>query len=542
MEGREKGGGDEQNRETELVPATSDAASTDATFDEVVEQAAVEEAPAESTQGRAAGWGRVIRGNKGLWITAAVAVVALAGGLALGRFVISPLDAAAGAGAPEPGLVTVPVEFGALSNDVTLRGDVGYTDAVELKIDTSSFTGAAIVTGQVPEAGAELDSLSIALEVTGRPVIVLPGELPAYRTLRVGVSGPDVIQLKEALTAVGIGVGDVASDVFDEATALAVGELYNQAGYPAPEPEEGVAEAVIAAEEGVRMAEQSLADARKALATAGQGPSDIEIREADNQIASLHRQIAAAEGAGEDASDLRDQLAVAELQRQALDAPRDTSAEQAMVDSAIAGVETANASLAEARESALPFLPASEVLYLQELPRRVDAVNVERGAALEGAAMTVSGASVELTGTAAAADVELLEVGAEATFELPDGAEHRAVIAAIEPAEDGGRTKISFEPDPLTPEQMEQVQGTNVRINVPVGATEGEVLSVPYAALTAGPGGDSRVEVVTGDPRDGESAETRLVTVETGLAAGGYVEVTPVEGELEEGDLVVVGS
>jgi multidrug efflux pump subunit AcrA (membrane-fusion protein) len=86
------------------------------------------------------------------------------------------------------------------------------------------------------------------------------------------------------------------------------------------------------------------------------------------------------------------------------------------------------------------------------------------------------------------------------------------------------------------------VRGTNVRIEIPVGATDGDVLSVPYAAITAGPGGESRVEVVTGDPRDGERAETHLVTVETGLAADGYVEVTPTEGELGEGDLVVVGS
>lgn len=504
--------------------------------------ALVETTSAEAGAARTGGWGRVFHGNRGLWITAAVAVVALAGGLVLGRFVISPIDAAAGAGAPDPGLVTVPVEFGELSNDVTLRGDVGYTDAVELKIDTSTFTGPAVVTGQVPETGAELDRLSVALEVAGRPVIVLPGALPAYRTLRIGVSGPDVLQLKETLAAAGIGVGDAASDVFDEATALAVGELYNQVGYPAPDAEEGVAETVIAAEDSVRMAEQSLADARAALAAAGQGPSAIEVREADNQIASLDRQVAAADAAGEDSSDLRDQLALAQLQRQALNAPRDTSAEQAAVDGAIAGVETANASLAEARQAALPYLPASEVLYLEDLPRRVDAVDVERGTALEGAAMTVSGAAVELTGTAAAADVELLEVGAEASFELPDGAAHRAVIVAIEPAEDGGRTVISFEPDPLSPEQMEQVQGTNVRIEVPVGATDGEVLSVPYAALTAGPGGESRLEIVTGDPRDGESAETRMVTVETGLAAGGYVEVTATEGDLAEGDLVVVGS
>src|SRR5690606_39783692 len=109
--------------------------------------------------------------------------------------------AAAGAGeAPEPGLVTVPVECGPLSNDVTLRADVGYADAVDVTVDTASLDGAAIVTGQVPEQGAELAALSVALEVAGRPIIVLPGELPAYRTLRVGVSGPDVLQLKQALT------------------------------------------------------------------------------------------------------------------------------------------------------------------------------------------------------------------------------------------------------------------------------------------------------------------------------------------------------
>ncbi|MGW9113946.1 hypothetical protein [Microbacterium sp. NPDC055683] len=529
--GAAQDGGDEQDRENGLVPAGG-----------VVEALIEEEDDTPVASGRRGGWRRALGRNRGLWITAAVAVVALAGGLVLGRFVISPLDAAAGAGAPEPGLVTVPVEFGELSNDVTLRGDVGYTDAVELKLDTSSFEGAAIVTGQVPEVGAELDRLSIALEVAGRPVIVLPGDLPAYRTLRVGVSGPDVLQLKQALAAAGIGVGDAESDVFDEATALAVGELYNQAGYPAPAAEEGVTESVVAAEDGVRMAEQAVIDARAALTAAGQGPSEIEVREADNQVASIQRQIAAADAAGEDTADLYDQLAVAQLQRQALDAPRDTSAEQAAVDSAVAGVETANETLAAAREAALPYLPSSEVLYLQELPRRVDSVAVSRGTTLEGAAMTVSGATVELTGTAAEADVALLEVGAEATFELPDGGEHRAVIASLEAAEDGGRTTISFEPDPLTPEQMAQVQGTNVRITVPVGATEGEVLSVPYAALTAGPGGESRVEVVTGDPRDGENAETVLVTVETGLAAGGYVEVTPTSGDLAEGDLVVVGS
>ena len=546
-----KGEGADEESVTELIPAERrddgepvvEGEVIDPVFDEVVTSDGGEiERAARREEGAAnGGWGRVFRGNRTLWIVAASSALALVAGLVLGRFVISPLDAAAGAGAPEPGLVTVPVEYGELSNDVTLRGDVGYADAVELKLDTTSFEGAAIVTGQVPEVGAELSALSIALEVTGRPVIVLPGELPAYRTLTFGVSGPDVLQLKAALAEVGIEPGDRESDVFDEATANAVGELYRQAGYPAPTPEEG-ADAVRAAEEGVRSAEQALADAQKALNQAAAGPSDIERRQADNEIASLNRQIAALEGEGQDASDLRDQLAIAELQRQALDAPRDTSAEQSLVDSASAQVTAAGEELVSARQSALPYLPASEVLFLAELPRRVDSVEVERGSSLEGAAMTVSGASVRLTGSAANADVELLEVGDEVFFELPDGAEHRAVISEIKEGDDGARSTLQFEPDPLTPEQMQAVQGTNVRIQIPVGATDGEVLSVPYAALTAGPGGESRVEVVTGDPRDGDRAETRLVDVETGLAAGGYVEITPVEDELAEGDLVVVGS
>jgi len=156
--------------------------------------------------------------------------------------------------------------------------------------------------------------------------------------------------------------------------------------------------------------------------------------------------------------------------------------------------------------------------------------------------MTVSGATVRLTGAAAEADARLLQVGAEGTFELPDGTEQRAVIVELTPGKDSkSRWEVLFEPDALTPEQITQLQGANVRVRIAVGATEGDVLSVPLAALTAGPGGESRVEVAESDPRGGADTETRMVVVETGLAAKGAVEVTAVEGELDEGDLVVVG-
>lgn len=486
------------------------------------------------------GWRRVLRRNRTLWIVALVAVASLIAGLLVGRLLLTP-DASS-ADAPEPGLVTAPVEFGPLSNDVTLRADVGYADAVEVKLDTSAISGAAVVTGQVPEVGATLTPLSIALEVVGRPVIVLPGELPSYRTLRYGVSGPDVLQLKQALTSVGIGVGDVESNVFDGATAAAVGELYAQAGYPVPAPEEGAAEGVRAAEEGVRAAQAGVAEAQQALNEAGAGPSAVETWQADVKVAAAQQAVANAQAAGEDVQQAQWDLQTAQLEREQLHSAKDTSTQRAALESARAQVASADQALAEARQKALPYLPASEVLYLTELPRRVDAVDVERGSVLSGAAMTVSGATVRLTGAAAEADAALLEVGAEGTFELPDGEPHRAVISKLEAGKDSAsRWEVLLDPDPLTPEQISQLQGENVRVTLAVGATDSEVLSVPLAALTAGPGGESRVEVVESDPREGEDAKTRLVVVEPGLAAKGAVEVTPVEGKLAEDDLVVVG-
>ncbi|MFV0373661.1 hypothetical protein [Microbacterium sp.] len=508
--------------------------------------AVADEADTASDDAPVDGWRRVFVGNRMLWVVTIVAVGALTAGLVLGRFVISPVDAAIGQGAPEPGLITVPVEYGELSNDITMRADVGYADAVEVTLDTSSVEGAAVVTGVVPEQGADLAAESVALEVAGRPVIVLPGALPAYRTLSFGDAGPDVTQLKRALRSLDLAVGDVDSDVFDTATAEAVAALYDRVGYPAPRPPDGAEEAVVAAREGVRAAEESLVSARAALTEAGAGPSASERKAADNQVAALKRQLAAAEAARPRDSvmigDLRDQLALAEIQRRELTAARDTTAEQAAVASAQDQISDAEEALTLARQGALTPLPASEVLYLTDLPRRVDELNVQRGAVLEGAAMVVSGATVEMSGTAAAADAELLQVDDEAFFALPDGGRHRAVISEITADAGEARATVTFTPDELTPEQIAEIQGTNVRIEVPVAATDGAVLSVPYAALTAGPGGESRVEVVEGDPREGEDAETRLVVVETGLAAGGYVEVTPVDQDLREDDLVVVGS
>lgn len=501
--------------------------------------------PAE-TGSRFAQVRRIVTRNRALWITTLVAVVSLVGGLVLGRFVISPAQAAADAAPPEAGLVTVPVAFGPLTNDVTIRAEVGYADPFEVQIDTTGLPGAAVVTGKVPAVGAELTALSVALEVAGRPVIVLPGDLPAYRSLRFGVSGPDVAQFKQAMRAVGLDAGDPANPVFDEQAANAVPSLYAAVGYPVPAADPEAVAAVRAAQAGVLSAEQTLGSARADLEKARRGADDVAKREADNAVASADRALQSAQAAtpmdAVHVADLQDALALAQLRRRQLDAAPDTTAARASVDAANAALDAARDDLVVARQGVLPVLPAGEILPLSGLPRRVDDVAAARGQQIKGTVMTVSGATVALSGSAAEADARLLQTGVEAEFDLPDGTTHPATVTTLTPGKNAGdRWTVALTPASLTPEQLTQLQGRSVRVRIAVGTTNGDVLNVPLAALSAGPGGESRVQVVEGDPREGDRARTRLVTVETGLAADGAAEVRPTEGALSAGDLVVVG-
>ena len=174
----------------------------------------------------------------------------------------------------------------------------------------------------------------------------------------------------------------------------------------------------------------------------------------------------------------------------------------------------------------------------------MDAVNVQRGSMIAGAAvLSVSGATLQIAGTVATTDADLIAEGAAVVITLPDGTDVTGTVQSVGveaedatgQAADPNRKRVVVVPDELTEDQRWMLQGANVRVKIPVSSTEGEVLAVPIAALTAGPGGESRVEVL-----DEGADETRLVTVETGLAAGGFVEVTPVDGSLEVGDQVVV--
>jgi multidrug efflux pump subunit AcrA (membrane-fusion protein) len=77
--------------------------------------------------------------------------------------------------------------------------------------------------------------------------------------------------------------------------------------------------------------------------------------------------------------------------------------------------------------------------------------------------------------------------------------------------------------------------GVSLRLTVAVESSQGQVLAVPTSAVSLAADGTSRVQ------RDDGHGRITSVQVQPGLTAAGYVQITPVQGTLRPGDLVVVG-
>ncbi|HEX6967616.1 MAG TPA: hypothetical protein VF174_02130, partial [Micromonosporaceae bacterium] len=101
---------------------------------------------------------------------------------------------------PSPSPVTAPVEQGPLVDELTLEGAVTRASSIAIS-GPSSPEGAekAVVTELPLTVGKTIRPGDLVAEVSGRPVIALPGAFPTYRSLKTGDEGPDVAQLQRAL-------------------------------------------------------------------------------------------------------------------------------------------------------------------------------------------------------------------------------------------------------------------------------------------------------------------------------------------------------
>ena len=122
---------------------------------------------------------------------------------------------------------TATVQRGALSDQISQSGTLTY----RARADGSAYAvfNRAIGTyTRLPVSGSQIDCGSVLYRVNDRPVVLLCGSTPAYRSLSKHDSGPDVTELNASLVRLGYATPaqlDPSSDAFSAATASAVRRL-----------------------------------------------------------------------------------------------------------------------------------------------------------------------------------------------------------------------------------------------------------------------------------------------------------------------------
>lgn len=278
------------------------------------------------------------------WAIGLACLVGLAGAAwGVGSRVQSPDQAAARATEPPASYVTAKVERRVLRRTVIQRGDVRAEVSMGIGAP-SSVEGDPVVTGIAITQGATVTEGDKVLEISGRPVLVLQGDVPVYRTLRPGMTGSDVSQLQAALTR--LGFAPDTDGAFGEATKTAVTAFYAAAGYVPIPTSTSFSTDFATAQQGLVQAEAALklADAELTKASAGQ-PESV-IAQAQATANSAQRAVDAA--VAKQSTDVADAQAQLELARAAYArltadpsaAPNDVDAAQLEVTQAESGLAT----------------------------------------------------------------------------------------------------------------------------------------------------------------------------------------------------------
>jgi len=403
-----------------------------------------------------------------------------------GSKIQSPAEAAARTAPPTPSPILVPVEERILTSDVVTRGTARYGLPQTIALAHSPLKPDAGVITTLPKRGEQFEEGQVLMTTSGRPVFLFQGDIPAYRDLYIGLSGEDVRQLEAALERLNFVPGSV-DGVYDEQTGAAVAALYAAAGY-AP------------------------------FTTTGEQLANL--RTLEDELALAVSEKAAAENA---------------LAQIAGSSGSDRAAERE-VEWLTFLVQRLTEEVEAARNRAESPLPVDEFVFIPGLPVRVEEISVEVGDAASGPVIVVTNNQLAIDSSLPLAEAPLVKPGMAVAIDEPDlGLQATGVISRVAgtPGTDGvDGYHIYFEI--LVDETPATLEGFSLRLTIPVESTGGEVMVVPISALFLAADGSSRVQV----EKDGR---LEFVVVEPGLSADGFVEVSPVDGTLSPGQLVLVG-
>ncbi|HEX2418971.1 MAG TPA: peptidoglycan-binding protein, partial [Micromonosporaceae bacterium] len=164
------------------------------------------------------------------WAVGAAVLVAAA--VATGGVVAMSGAEQATPAAQEPPVNTETVERGKLSDMVSQYGTLAY----RARSDGSPYAVINQVRGtytELPDTGDNVDCGDVLYRVDDKPVLLLCGSTPAYRSLSEGATGPDVAELNANLVQLGYTTRarlDTSSDRFRSETASALEKLQSKLG------------------------------------------------------------------------------------------------------------------------------------------------------------------------------------------------------------------------------------------------------------------------------------------------------------------------
>jgi Putative peptidoglycan binding domain len=389
----------------------------------------------------------------------------------------------------------------------------------------------------VADAAASLDTARKDLDLLKKTKVTIPQADPAVVVLvdnspaTIRAAEAVVRQAEAALRAAEVGRTAAARLVETRQAALTDADR-----------------AIVKAQASINRAKQSVSDRSSGVEEASQrvatAQADLDRTKRELE-ASSKSQADAAKAATVAARQARGGVSVAEAQ---LRDAKNSSAASAAAEQLSSAEQTkvrAQTELTELERQVGIVVPANELLFFPTLPLRVDDVKALRGDVVNGPVMTVTTARLAVDSSVDVAQAKLVRKGSavviestEFNVELKGTVTEIAATAGTKGADPG---KVYLEVTPNEGEKTEvdpkDLNGSSVKLTIPIRSTGKAVIAVPVAAVSIAADGASRVEV-----ESTPGTATTFVRVRTGLAAEGYVEVTPLDGKLAAGSQVVVGN
>lgn len=195
------------------------------------------------------------------------------------------------------------------------------------------------------------------------------------------------------------------------------------------------------------------------------------------------------------------------------------------------------ADLEAARRKVGVQVPVDELVFIPSLPVRVEEVKVLVGTAAVGTVLTVTDNQLAIDSSLSLESAPLVKPGMPAVIDeqaLGVKATGKVQLVASTPGTRAGVDPLHVYMEIKVDATQVRLEGASVRVTIPIKSTQGAVTAVPNSAVSLAADGSSRVQVKRKDALE-------YVVVTPGLSADGFIEVAPLSGKLEPGELVVVG-